>query len=163
MVLGMPVATFVAIHTVISLIALVIGIKFAADLAKGKESAPLTLAFLATTALITMTGFMLPFVTLLPSHIFGFISVVALAAVIPAYYNFNVRGFWRRVFVAGALLLFYLNAFVAIVQGFLKLPFLNALAPTASTEPPFAVAQLALLVVMVWLGLRAMKRYQPAI
>jgi hypothetical protein len=33
----------------------------------------------------------------------------------------------------------YLNCFVAVVQSFLKIPALHALAPTGS-EPPFVVA-----------------------
>ena len=43
------------------------------------------------------------------------------------------------------------TVFVLVVQAFLRVPALNALAPTQS-EPPFAVAQLAVLVLFIVLG-----------
>jgi hypothetical protein len=54
----------------------------------------------------------------------------------------------------------YLNAFVAVVQAFQKLPSLQPLAPTQS-EPPFIVAQLVLLAIFVALGIGAVKRFHP--
>jgi hypothetical protein len=54
----------------------------------------------------------------------------------------------------------YLNSFVLVVQSFLKIPFLTALAPTG-TEPPFAVAQLVVLVLFVVLGYRAVRGFHP--
>ncbi len=42
----------------------------------------------------------------------------------------------------------YLNVFVAVAQAFLKVPSLNALAPTGS-EPPFVVAQGIVLLIFV--------------
>ncbi|MNL07343.1 hypothetical protein D3C87_1280160 [compost metagenome] len=51
----------------------------------------------------------------------------------------------------------YLNMFVLIVQSFLKVEALNALAPNGN-EPPFLVAQLALLVAAICLGWKATRR-----
>jgi hypothetical protein len=62
--------------------------------------------------------------------------------------------------VATALAALYLNVFVGVVQAFQKLPFLQPLAPTQS-EPPFAVAQLAVLAVFLVLGFAALRRFQP--
>ena len=56
----------------------------------------------------------------------------------------------------------YLLAFVTVVQSFLKIPFLTALAPSG-TEPPFAVAHLVVLAIFVWLGWRAVKGFRPMI
>ena len=48
----------------------------------------------------------------------------------------------------------YLNCFVLVAQLFRRLPDLAQLAPTQS-EPPFAIAQLLVLVSFVWLGVSA--------
>jgi len=52
----------------------------------------------------------------------------------------------------------YLNVFVLVAQGFQKVPALNALAP-AGTEPPFLVAQIAVLAVFIVLGIMAARRF----
>jgi uncharacterized membrane protein YhaH (DUF805 family) len=62
------------------------------------------------------------------------------------------------MYVVGAVVALYLNVFVLIVQLFLKVPALNAIAPTQS-EPPFLVAQLALLAVFIALGVVAVRRF----
>jgi hypothetical protein len=48
----------------------------------------------------------------------------------------------------------YLNVFVLIVQAFLKVPLLNALAPT-QTEPPFLITQVVILALFVVLTVLA--------
>ncbi|MGH7494029.1 MAG: hypothetical protein ACREOO_16760 [bacterium] len=55
----------------------------------------------------------------------------------------------------------YLNVFVGVVQAFQKLPFLKSLAPTQS-EPPFLVAQLAVLALFILLGIKSVKSFRPA-
>jgi hypothetical protein len=55
----------------------------------------------------------------------------------------------------------YLNVFVGVVQAFQKLPLLQSLAPTQS-EPPFLIAQIAVLVIFVSLGAIAVVRFHPA-
>jgi len=57
------------------------------------------------------------------------------------------------------VLALYLNCFVAVVQSFEKIAPLRALAPTQS-EPPFAIAQLAVLALFVGLGILAAKRFR---
>jgi flagellar biogenesis protein FliO len=54
----------------------------------------------------------------------------------------------------------YLNFFVLIVQLFLKVPALKALAPT-QTEPAFAVSQLLALLFFVGIGVLAVIRFRP--
>ena len=49
---------------------------------------------------------------------------------------------------------------VLVVQAFLKVPFLNALAPTQS-DPPFIVTQLVVLGVFVVLGVLAVRSFRP--
>ena len=74
-------------------------------------------------------------------HKVGIISLVILAVVIPARYAFHLAGAWASIYVVGTAVAFYLNVFVGVVQAFLKIPALKALAPTQK-EPPFLVAQL---------------------
>jgi hypothetical protein len=56
------------------------------------------------------------------------------------------------------VLAFYFDALVAIVQLFRKVPALGA--PTASNEPPFIGAQVVLLAIIVWLCVKAVKRFR---
>jgi hypothetical protein len=53
----------------------------------------------------------------------------------------------------------YLNVFVLIVQSFMKVPALKALAPT-QTEPPFKLTQLVVLGIFIVLTLVASIRFR---
>jgi hypothetical protein len=71
-----------------------------------------------------------------------------------------LAGAWRWIYIASATAALYLNAFVGVVQAFQKVPFLQALAPTQS-EPPFLIAQIAVLAIFVVLGVVATIRFHP--
>ena len=86
---------------------------------------------------------------------------MVLAIALVALYAFHLDGPWRWIYVTTALIALYLNVFVAVVQSFQKLAFLQPLAPTQS-EGPFLVAQLAVLAIFVLLGVAAARRYHPA-
>jgi hypothetical protein len=64
------------------------------------------------------------------------------------------------VYVIGAMLALYLNCFVGVIQAFQKLPFLQSLAPTQS-EPPLAVAQVAVMAIFIVLGIGAVRKFHP--
>ena len=99
---------------------------------------------------------------MLPSHIVGAISLVALAIACVARYRYRLAPGWRKTYVVTAVLSLYLNVFVLIVQTFQKVPALRELAPTQS-EPPFAISQLIVLVMFVVLGYRAVVSFrEPA-
>ena len=83
-----------------------------------------------------------------------------LAVCLWARYRGGLQGRWRGTYVITAVLALYLNCFVLVVQLFLKVPALNALAPTG-TEPPFLIAQAATLILLVLAGWRAFQRYHP--
>jgi hypothetical protein len=51
------------------------------------------------------------------------------------------------------------NCFVLVVQSFLKIPALHALAPEGK-EPPFLVAQLMLMAIFIGLGVGAAKTFR---
>jgi hypothetical protein len=54
------------------------------------------------------------------------------------------------------------HVFVGVIQAFQKLPFPQPLAPTQS-EPPFVIAQLAVLMAFIALGAVAVIRFHPEI
>ena len=95
---------------------------------------------------------------ILPSHVVGIMSLVVLAVAILARYALHLSHAWRWIYVVCAVLALYLNTFVAVVQSFLKVPALKALAPTQK-ESPFLVAQLAVMAVFVALGILAVKKF----
>src|SRR5205814_10230456 len=119
-----------------------------------------TAAFLGTTAATSLTGFGFPFHHLLPSHVVGLVSLAVLALAAAARYLFDLRRRWRRVYAVCAVLALYLNVFVGVVQAFLKVPALNALAPK-QTEPPFVVAQAVVLVLFIVMAVAAAIRFRP--
>jgi hypothetical protein len=160
MILGLSLSAFTTLHVIISLIGIVSGVVVVLGMLAGKRLPLATAVFLATTVLTSATGFLFPFTRLLPSHIVGIISLVVLAATLAALYGFHLDGPWRWVYVVGALLAFYLNVFVGVVQAFQKLAFLQPLAPTQS-EAPFLVAQVLVLAVFVALGVLAVMRFHP--
>ncbi len=162
MILGMTIQTFTMLHVVISLVAIGTGLIVVWDMLNGKQNDGWTAIFLAATVLTSVTGFMfpVPISLLLPSQILGIISLVVLLPTLLALYVFQLAGFWRWVYVVGALLALYFNVFVAVVQAFLKISFLQPLAPTQA-EMPFVVAQLVVLVLFCTLGAIAAMRFKP--
>ena len=154
------VTTLVGFHTVVSLIALVAGVLVVFGMVGSATMPGLTALFLATAVITSATGFLFPVDRILPSHIFGVVSLLALAAAIAGRYAFGFAGGWRVTYVLCVVLATYLDAFVAVVQTFLKVPAAHALAPT-QTEPPFAIAQGLLLLVFAVLTVLAARRFRP--
>jgi hypothetical protein len=159
MIFGMSTATYTLLHVLISVVGIASGIIVMFGFMTGKRLDGVTALFLTTTVLTSVSGFGFPFDHLLPSHKVGIISLVILAVAIPARYVFRLAGAWRGIYVVGAAMSLYLNIFVAVVQAFLKIPALNALAPTQK-EPPFLIAQLAVLLAFVGLTILAAKRFR---
>ena len=147
-------------HVAISLVGLLTGFVVVYGLLTNQRLNKWTASFLVTTVATSVTGFLLPFPKLLPSHIFGFISLAVLAPAIIARYPKGLAGPWRWIYVVGASIALYLNSFVAIFQSFLKIPGLHSLAPTQS-EPPFAIAQGALLVLFVLITIGGLRKFHP--
>ena len=111
------------------------------------------------TVLTSATGFLFPVEHLLPSHIVATISLVVLALAILGRYVLHLAGAGRLLYVVGSVVALYLNCFVAVVQAFLKVPALHALAPNGK-EPPFVAAQLVVMAIFIGLGIVAAKRFR---
>jgi hypothetical protein len=147
-------------HVVISLLGIVSGYIVIGGMLQAQRLPRMTAFFLITTVLTSATGFLFPFVKLLPSHILAVLSLIVLAIAIYAFYSRKLAGRWRATYVVTAIIAQYFNVFVLIVQAFQKLPPLKALAPTQK-EPPFAIVQAMNLVAFLVLGYLATKRFQP--
>jgi len=150
------------IHVLLSLIGIVSGLVVLYGLLTGRPRGGWTALFLAATILTSITGFPLAPSGFDPPQAVGIISLVLLALAVVALYVFRLAGAWRWIYVAGATAALYLNVFVGVVQSFQKLPLLHALAPTQS-EPPFLVAQLAVLAIFIALGILAVIRFHPGL
>ena len=166
MILGMSVATFVIVHVIISLIAIVAGLIVMFGMLGSKRMPGLTAIFLLFTILTSASGFLIPPLLsekLLPSHMIGILSLVLLAIACIALYAMKLAGPWRWIYVLTALISLYFNVFVLVIQSFLKVPVLHALAPSVPpAEPPFAVAQGIVLVFFVVVIIGAIRRFRPA-
>ncbi|MDB5423024.1 MAG: hypothetical protein JWQ29_440 [Phenylobacterium sp.] len=161
MILGMSVGAFTTLHVIISLVAIAAGLALLPAMFGNRRADGLTAVFLATTVLTSVTGFFFHSKAIGPPHIVGVISLVVLAAALFALYVGKLAGVWRPVYVISAVVALYLNCFVGVVQAFQKVAFLNAFAPKG-TEPPFALAQGATLILFVIAGVLAVRKYHPA-
>ena len=156
MILGLTIPQFTALHVAISLIAIAAGLIALPAFARGRILPRTTGIFLWTTLLTSLTGFLFPIAAFTPALGFGIFSTLILVATFWAWYGRKLVGGAAIVYATTATLALYLNLFVLVVQSFLKVPALNALAPNG-TEPPFAIAQGLLLIAMIGLGYLAFK------
>jgi hypothetical protein len=160
MILGMPTATFTALHVAISLVGIGSGLVVMYGFFNANRMDRWTQLFLATTALTSLTGFLFPNEHITPGIVIGILSMIILAVATGARYGLRMRGVWRPAYVISAAIALYFNVFVFVVQSFEKVPALRALAPTQK-EPPFAIAQLLVLILFVVATVFAVKRFRP--
>lgn len=162
MVLGLSLSTFTVIHVAISLIGIASGFGVLFAMLGSYRVSGWTALFLATTILTSVTGFMFPRDGFTPAQGVGLISLAILAIALIALYAKHLSGAWRWIYVATAVTALYFNSFVGVIQSFQKIPALNALSPTQSTEPAFVFAQTLLLFFFVIVGVLAALRFRPA-
>jgi hypothetical protein len=148
---------FTLFHVLLSLVGIVAGFVAMFGWLRHERLERWTLVFLSTTVATSVTGFLFPYTQFLPSHAVGIISLLILPVAIVGYYVYRLSGPWRWLYPVTSVLALYLNMFVLVVQLFLKVPPLRALAPT-QTEAPFLVAQLLNLAFFIWLGIATAQR-----
>jgi len=142
MLLGLSLSTFTTVHVIISLIGIVAGIIVMFGLLGSNRMPGLTAIFLLFTILTSATGFLFPFEGFKPSYVIGALSLVLLAIACIALYGMKLSGAGRWIYVVTAMAALYLNVFVLVIQSFLKIPALTALAPgNPPSGPVFAVVQ----------------------
>ena len=162
MILGMSLSTFTTVHVVISLIGIVAGIIVMFGMLGSNRMPGLTAIFLLFTILTSATGFLFPFNGVTPGIIIGVLSLVLLAIACIALYGTKLSGASRWIYVLTALISLYLNVFVLVIQSFLKIPALTALAPgNPPSGPVFAVVQGVVLVLFVLFTIGAIRRFRP--
>jgi hypothetical protein len=162
MMLGLSLSTFTMLHVIISLVGIVSGLIVLSGLLGSSRMPGWTALFLLTTILTSVTGFGFPFTVLLPSHMIGILSLVLLAIACLALYGMKLSGAWRWIYAVTAMIALYFNIFVLIIQGFLKIPVLTALAPgNPPSGPAFAVVQGLVLLFFVIVIIGAVRRFRP--
>jgi hypothetical protein len=157
MIFGMTILTFV--HVLLSLVGILAGFVVMSGFLAAKQIHGWTTVFIWTTVATSVTGFLFPFHKLLPSHVLGILSLLALTVTIYALYGKHLAGAWRKTYAITAMIALYPNVFVLIAQLFMKVPALKALAPTQS-DAPFKEAQLAALVAFVVLTILAAIKFR---
>lgn len=149
-------SAFTAVHTGLSLVALVTGILVVLGLIRGQLQGTTSALYFVTSVLTSVTGFGFPFTKFLPSHGVGILSLLALAVALYARYAAHLAGAWRSSYVVATSISVFFLAFVTVAQAFAKVPALHALAPTQA-EPPFAIAEGITLLVFIGLTVVARK------
>jgi hypothetical protein len=158
MILGMSLETFTQLHVAISVVGILTGAIVLLCMIRDRPIGMWNEVFLATTILTSVTGYFFPFRGVTPAIIVGAISLAVLAVALYAIYIRGLHGWSRRLYADCAIVALYLNSFVFVAQAFAKLPPLRAAAPTQS-EPPFLVAQGAVLVVFIIGGFLAQRQF----
>jgi hypothetical protein len=143
MILGMSVGAFTIFHVIITLVAIGSGLIVVGGMFASNRLPVTTALFLFTPALGV-----------------GIVACVILAVALFALYKEHLVGAWRWIYVITAVVSLYLNVFVLVVQSFVKVSALNALAPM-QTEPPFVVTQAAVLAIFVLIALIAVIKFRP--
>jgi hypothetical protein len=146
-----------AVHTLLSVVALLLGIDVIRKLLDGSGTSRSTSWFFFTASATTLTGFLFPFHGVTPAIAVGIVSAAILILVFVAKSRAPSSRAWAITRTAGLVISEYLLVFVAIAQAFTKIPALHALAPTLK-EPPFGIAQTVALLVFIVLGVLAVRR-----
>jgi hypothetical protein len=158
----MSIPAFTLLHVIITLIAIGSGLIAVGGMFASHRLPGMTALFLFTTVLTSVTGFLFPIHGFTPALGVGIVSCVILAVALFAYYGKQLTGAYRWIYVVAAIASLYLNVFVVVVQSFIKVAALNALAPTQS-EPPFVIAQISVMLIFILIGIIATIKFRPII
>jgi hypothetical protein len=160
MILGISTGAFTLVHVIITLLAIASGLIVVGGMFASATLPGTTALFLFTTALTSMTGFMFPIHGFTPALGVGVLACLILIVALVALYKEDLVGAWRWIYVIAAVVSLYLNVFVLVAQSFMKIPALNALAPTQS-ESPFAITQAIVLAIFIVIALIAVANFRP--
>ena len=154
--------TLLEFHVFLSLVEMVVGLIVLYGLLTGQAFGAWTALFFIIAILTSVTGFPLAPFGFDPPRAVGILTLVLLAIAVCAFYLFRLAGAWRWIYVVTALMALYLDVFVGVIQFFMKIPAVHALAPTQS-EPPFLVVHAVVLALFVVLGFVAVRKFHPAL
>lgn len=160
MILGMD--WFALTHVLISLVGIGTGLVLLLALMGGRNPGNWAALFLIFTLLTSVTGFFFHNEHITPAQIVGGISLVALALAFYGLYGRGLAGIWRGTYVVSVTVGLYLNVFVLVIQSFLKIPPLHAIAPgTPPSGPVFLVTQAVVLIAFIIAGWIAWRSFKP--
>ena len=160
MILGMD--WFTLTHVLISLIGIVTGLVLLLALMGGRNPGNWVALFLIFTLLTSVTGFFFHNEHITPAQIVGVISLIALALAFYGLYGRGLVGIWRGTYVVCVTVALYLNVFVLVIQSFLKIPPLHAIAPGfPPSGPVFLATQTVVLVAFIVAGWIAWRSFKP--
>jgi hypothetical protein len=154
-------SAFVAVHTCLSVVAIIAGFFVVFAFLNGKLSRLWNAVFLLTTTLTSASGFLFPSTRVTPGIVLSILSVTLLCIAIVALHGFRLRSHWRPIYVISALVPFYLNLVVLLTIMFARISVLQILAP-ASKGTAFLIAQVLLLVLAIGVIAIAVKRFPLA-
>ena len=149
------------VHVALSLVGIAAGFVVIFQMIGGKTLGGLNTTFLVTTILTSVTGFFFPITKVTPGLVIGTISLVILAIALFALYSKKLAGGWRTVYVVTAVIAQFFNVLVLIVQSFMKISALHALAPTGE-EGIVKIVQVCALILLIVLGVVAAKKFKSA-
>lgn len=152
--------TLTQVHTVISLLAILIGVVMLVEMLGTPLPSSVGLTFLLLAVLTSATGFLFPFNGVLPSHVTGVIALAVLAVALYARFGAHLAGAWRWIYAAAVVASVYFLMFVGVAQMFLKIPAFQQSAPTQS-EPLFLIAQVIVLAAFLVIGVASARRFRP--
>jgi hypothetical protein len=168
MILGvLSLSVFTTLHVIISLVAIASGAVVLVGMLGSHRLPGWTALFLITTILTSVTGFLFPINGFTPAIGVGIVSLIVLVIALLALYGRHLAGAWRWIYVVSAVAALWFNGFVLIVQAFEKLSLLNPRAPQVGPPFPdpqntqFAIAQGAMLVLLLALGVIAARKFHP--
>ncbi|MEJ0028050.1 MAG: hypothetical protein WDN01_18650 [Rhizomicrobium sp.] len=162
MFFGIPLDSFVFVHTLITLVAIVAGLIMLAGMLRNARQDLVHAIFLLFSVLTAITGFVIQIAPVTPAVAFGFLLSVLLVLALAARYLHGMAGAWRWIYVVTAVASLYLNCFVLVVQSFLKVPALHRLVPSVPPAGPlFGATQAAVLIAFVVAGYFAVRRFRP--
>lgn len=145
-------AVFTAFHVTVSLFGLAFGLPAVLRLFGVAFSPVWTALFLVCAGLTTITGFMFPFAGATPAFVTGIVAGLVLVMVLAAHF----LGRWRAVHAGGIVASLYFLVFVTVAQIFAKTAVVNDAGKVAGLA--FAASELAVLLVFVLIGVKAVKR-----
>jgi hypothetical protein len=158
LILGMSRSAFVAIHTSLSVVAIIAGFFVFFALLNGTLSRIWNAVFLLTTTLTSASGFLFPRTKVTPGIVLGILSVTLLCVAIVARYGFRLRSHWRPVYVISAMIPFYFNLVVLLAIMFARVSVLRMLG-SATNGTAFLIAQVLLLILAVGVIAIAVKKF----
>ena len=154
-------STLTIVHVALSLIGIAMGFLVIFQMIGGKALGGLNTLFLVTTILTSVTGFFFPISKVTPGLVIGTISLMILAIALFALYSKKLAGGWRTTYVVTAVIAQFFNVLVLIVQSFMKIRALHAMAPTGE-EAIVKIVQACALVLLMVLGYMAAKNFKGA-